>query len=38
MGNNKLFVSNLDFDLTVEDLKRIFSEVGHVVNITLVTD
>ncbi len=38
MSNNKLFVSNLDFELKIEDLKKIFSEVGPVVNITLVTD
>lgn len=38
MANNKLFVSNLDFELGVDDLKKIFTEIGPVVNITLVTD
>jgi small subunit ribosomal protein S18 len=38
MSNAKLFVSNLDFELKVEDLKKIFAEVGPVVNLTLVSD
>ncbi|MDZ4784750.1 MAG: 30S ribosomal protein S18 [bacterium] len=38
MSNSKLFVSNLDFELKMDDLKKIFSEFGPVVNITLVAD
>jgi len=38
MSNSKLFVSNLDFELKVEDLKKIFTDIGPVVNLTLVTD
>lgn len=38
MSNSKLFVSNLDFELKVEDLKKIFADVGPVVNLTLVAD
>src|SRR3990167_3122396 len=36
MSNSKLFVSNLDFELTEEDLQKIFTAVGPVVNLTLV--
>lgn len=38
MGNSKLFVSNLDFELGEDELKKIFTDIGPVVNLTLVAD
>jgi len=38
MGNPKLFVSNLDFELTPDDIRKIFTDVGAVLTLTLVTD
>lgn len=38
MVSNKLFVSNLDFDLTEDELRKMFSEIGEVVSLTLVMD
>ena len=35
---NKLFVSNIDFDVTTEALKEMFDEVGHCVNVVIATD
>ena len=34
----KLFVSNLDFEVTEEELKSLFDEVGGVVSVSLATD
>jgi cold-inducible RNA-binding protein len=34
----KIFVGNLSYDTTQEDLERLFSEVGHVVEMTLPLD
>ena len=34
----KLFVSNLDFEITVEQLREMFSEVGGVVSVVIATD
>ena len=38
VGNPKLFVSNLDFELKPEDIKGVFSDIGTVITLTLVTD
>lgn len=35
---NKLFISNIDFEIDAVKLREIFSEVGTVVSLTLVTD
>ena len=34
----KLFVGNLDFSVTADDLKKIFSEAGTVVDAVVITD
>lgn len=34
----KLFVSNLDFDVTEDELKQAFDEIGGVVSVSLATD
>ena len=34
----KLFVSNLDFEISVEQLREMFSEVGGVVSVVIATD
>lgn len=35
---NKLFVSNIDFDVTTDALKEMFSGVGSCVNVVIATD
>ena len=36
--NNKLYVGNLSYSLTEEDLKKFFAEVGSVESATIITD
>ena len=35
---NKLFVSNIDFDVTTDALKQMFDEAGQCVNVVIATD
>ena len=36
--NKKLFVGNLSYSIRGEDLKRIFSEAGNVIDAVVITD
>ena len=36
--NNKLYVGNLSYSLTEEDLKKFFAEAGSVESATIITD
>jgi len=36
--NNKLYVGNLPYSLTEEDLKKFFAEAGSVESATIITD
>jgi RNA recognition motif-containing protein len=36
--NNRLYVGNLSFDATQEDLRQLFSEVGEVVDLKVIED
>ena len=36
--NNKLYVGNLPYSLTEEDLKKLFAEVGSVESTAIITD
>ena len=36
--NNKLYVGNLSYSLTGDDLKKFFAEVGSVESATIITD
>lgn len=38
MQNNKLFVGNLDFAATADDLRTLFSQAGTVVDAAVITD
>jgi cold-inducible RNA-binding protein len=38
MANSKLFVSNLDFELTTEQIRELFGQVGACLTLTLVRD
>lgn len=38
MSNNKLFVGNLSFKLSEDDLKSLFSQCGEVVSVSMPTD
>lgn len=35
---NKLFVSNIDFDVTTDSLREMFEEMGEVINVVIATD
>jgi len=36
--NNKLYIGNLSYSLTEEDLKKFFAEAGSVESATIITD
>jgi RNA recognition motif-containing protein len=36
--NKKLYVGNLNYTTTEDDLRRLFAEVGPVVSVTVITD
>ena len=36
--NNKLYVGNLSYSLTEEDLKKFFAEAGSVESVAIITD
>ena len=36
--NKKLYVGNLSYELTEDDLKKLFGEIGPVVSATIITD
>ena len=36
--NKKLYVGNLNYSTTEDDLRRLFTEVGPVVSVTVITD
>lgn len=38
MNNNKLYVGNLDWGLSSDELGQIFAEAGEVVSATVITD
>jgi cold-inducible RNA-binding protein len=36
--NKKLYVGNLSYSTTEEELQKLFSEVGSIVSVTIITD
>jgi len=36
--NNKLYVGNLDYSVTTDDLRKVFSEAGEIADATVITD
>lgn len=37
-NQNKLYVGNLDYSVTTDDLRELFSEVGNVIDAIVITD